>query len=214
MHVTHAVAAPGFVLAPSAEREWTINVVDSSVCGEVTAPTIKAQLSTACFADVPWIDYSIELIDPDNQASNRDAELILTNGTETETIALGTIGESNVIEGRILWPGAAVDANGKAAGWPGWQKTAAGEWVQTTGNFAWTRALTSMTASVNPVAETAISYPPATAACANPPVPPTVLKALVNTGVGVVGTLWFAAALAALGVLGLLAARRSRREAR
>lgn len=211
-YVVHAVAAPGYVLAPSAEREWTIEAVDSGLCGrEAPEFFISAALSTVCVADVPWINYRIELTDPAGQASSRNAEIILSDGTHTETIELGTIGASNVIEGRVLWPGAAVDAQGKADGWPGWQKDASGKWVQTTGNFAWTRALTSMTASVNPTAEVAISYPPATAACANPPVPPTLVTSLVNTGFGFTGVLSLAAGLAALGGLGLIAANRIRR---
>lgn len=118
-----------------------------------------------CAADVPVIRYSVDLIDPNGTVTEDDATLILTSGSNTTTIALGTLVD-NHLEGTVLWPGATAE-NGVATGWPGWEKTN-GEWVETSGNFAWTRDDIEAVLHVNPSISVPVSYPEASAACAAP----------------------------------------------
>ncbi len=177
-------------------------------------PTLAGStLSSTCVRDVPWIDFSVVLNDPDGIATSHDAALILSDGANSTTIPLGTIVDG-VLSGRVLWPGAAVDAAGKAAGWPGWEFRG-GEWRETDGNFRWTRGDIHAEIKVNPEISLPLGYPAATPACGVSD-PTTVGTAasittatLPRTGGEIAGTLGVAAgAVALVAVGGVLIARR------
>lgn len=127
-----------------------------SLSGTMVAPS--------CEANVPWIDYSVVL---DGIATSHTARLVLSDGSQTTTIPLGELVNGR-LSGRVLWPGASVDANGVGNGWPGWAFEN-GQWVASPGNFAWTRGDISAVVEVNPTLRVALSYPPSTAACLTDP---------------------------------------------
>ena len=55
-------------------------------------PTLAGSFAVGtCEADVPWIHYSVALTDPDLQSTSDEAFLIMTDGTNSVTIPLGTI---------------------------------------------------------------------------------------------------------------------------
>ncbi len=159
-----------------AQTEWTFVVAAPEECLNLGGSAVTG----TCNADSPWIVYDIHLSDPYGQTSGREARLVMTNGTDTVTLDLGTIPASgpsaDVLGGRILWPGASVDGDGVANGWPGWELVA-GEWQTTTGNYAWTRSITEATLEVNPSMVVALTYPPATPSCVtDPPQDPPTLR--------------------------------------
>ncbi|WP_106813979.1 LPXTG cell wall anchor domain-containing protein [Microbacterium timonense] len=135
-----------------------------------------------CEDDVPWISYDVTLIDPDAQTSNAAARLVLTDGTNSATIPLGTLSNGH-LAGRVLWPGASVSASGQPTGWPGWVYEN-GAWVETSGNFRWTRGDISATIEVNPSLAVPLSYPPSTPECATDPGNPSTAAILPATGMG------------------------------
>ncbi|MFE7844940.1 LPXTG cell wall anchor domain-containing protein [Microbacterium sp. NPDC057407] len=133
-----------------------------------TAPSLAGSTATGeCDGDVPWISYNVVLVDPDGTVTNPAADLVLSNGSQSVTLPLGKLVD-NQLSGRVLWPGAAVDGQGNPTGWPGWAFEN-GQWVQTDGNYAWTRGPISATIVVNPDLPVALSYPAATPECANGP---------------------------------------------
>lgn len=161
-----------------------------------TNPKITLAGSTAssdCLGDVPVIRYSVALTDPDNVATSHTVYLRLTDGSNVENIKLGELVD-NKLSGSILWPGASTDGNGNATGWPGWAQVD-GAWVETGGNFGWTRGPISAKLVVNPEAAVMLSYPEASADCASPTAvssdSPTALAStggaisLVAAGVGI-----------------------------
>ncbi|WP_022888473.1 hypothetical protein [Agromyces italicus] len=166
-----ATAAPGNTFAQGPVVVWTYTL-DDEPC---IAPALDGSVATGvCEADAPWISYKVSLTDPDDQATSREVSLVLSDGEHTETIALGTLNDAGVLEGRTLWPGASVDDEGNATGWPGWKQLDDGTWVETDDNFAWTRDLTTAKFVVNPELEVDLAYPPATPDCiAAPPAPET-----------------------------------------
>lgn len=168
--VVTAKAAEGHTFAQGPVVVWTYTL-DDEPC---LAPVLDGSVATGlCEANAPWITYRVVLTDPDGQATSRTVSLVLSDGEHTETIELGDLDEEGVLEGRTLWPGASVDDEGNATGWPGWKQLADGTWVQTDDNFAWTRDLTSATFIVNPELAVELAYPPATPDCiAAPPVTP------------------------------------------
>ena len=126
-------------------------------------------LSPVCDADVPYLNYNITVIDP-----GKKVDPAITTATITFINPDGPNWSTSVplYSGRILWPGASVDASGVADGWPGWAlDPATGEFVDVgDDNFGWTRDPgTQVTVQVNPEMTFAVSYPPATAECATDP---------------------------------------------
>ncbi|WP_157981651.1 hypothetical protein [Protaetiibacter intestinalis] len=161
------------VLAPGAQTRWELEFTAPKECLTIEGSTATGE----CLADSPWIFYTITLTDPYNQASDHDADIIMTDGTNTVTLPLGTVPPSGVLTGKVLWPGASVDPDtGEANGWPGWVQVD-GEWTTTTdpAHYGWTRVITTATLSVNPEMQVDLTYPPATPDCnTNPPEdPPT-----------------------------------------
>jgi len=166
--VVTVTAAPkaGFAFAGDVQTTWAYAIDDA----ECIAPTLDGSFATGqCIADAPWIFYEIELTDPDHQSTSNVASLVLTDGTNSETIELGELVDG-ALSGKLLWPGASVADDGVTpTGWPGWEQLADGTWQETEGNFAWTRSVTEATIVVNPEMSVALSYPPATPNCANGP---------------------------------------------
>lgn len=185
------------------------------------APSLAGSVATGrCVADAPWIFYDVTVTNPDDvPLTGHDVKLVLTDGTNTVDVALGTItGNSGHISGKVLWPGASVAADGVTpTGWPGWEKMSDGTWVMVPGNYAWTRSLTSATLEVNPSLKVAMTYPPATPNCTDAPMQLTSNKTgsgsgLADTGSNVAfGSLAGGLALLVGGAFVLMAIIRRRR---
>ncbi len=178
-----------------------------------TEPTLAGStVVPACAQDVPWLTYRVQMTDPDARATGHTARLVMTDGTNSVTLTLGTLGADGTLSGRTLGPGASVGADGRGTGWPGWEMRN-GELVATTGNFAWTRGDITATIEVNPSIAVALSYPPATPQCATGPRTQLSAAALPATG-GTPQTVLVAGAIGVVGLgLGLTAVlvRRRRR---
>lgn len=131
-------------------------------------PTLAGSTASGvCEADVAWINFDVVLHDPEPGTENAAVSLVLSGSGQSTTIPLGSL-QDGALSGRVLWPGASIDANGEANGWPGWVFEN-GTWVETTGNFAWTRGSITATIEVNPSLSVPLSYPPATPNCASGP---------------------------------------------
>lgn len=158
----------GLLLAslPAAAQAATDDDYTSGV--DETATLAGSQVAGVCDNDVPWIDYSVVLTDPDGDSTSHSATLVLSNGSKSTTIALGTLGDDGTLSGRVLWPGASVGSDGSPTGWPGWAFVD-GSWVETDSNFAWTRGDISARIDVNPSLDVALSYPPSNPYCSARP---------------------------------------------
>ena len=114
-----------------------------------------------CDGDVPYLDYEVDVV-----------------GTESDTLTITflhpTDPSKNVVyadlpfSGRVLWPGAVVDAEGMPVDWPGW-RFEDGIWVEGD-EFDWVRPSVEVRFEVNPEATVTVDYPPSSPLCdANPP---------------------------------------------
>ena len=140
--------------------------------GNCNPPTLSGTLvASQCVDDVPWINYDVQLNDPDGTSTD--------DGTATFTFTAPGTSESFVKvvpigSGRFLWPGATATDNGDgtftATGWPGWAFVD-DEWVETgNDNYGWTRAGVNVHVAVNPQMDVSLSYPPPSQLCvAGPP---------------------------------------------
>lgn len=214
MKKTVAVLAVAAILTLAAPLGAHAEDSDGYVPPPPVEPTLAGSTAVGeCDGDVPWISYDVALLDPDDQATDHDAELVLASGSETVTIPLGTL-KDNALSGRVLWPGASVDAAGNPTGWPGWAYEN-GQWVETTGNYAWTRGAITATIVVNPELQVALSYPAATPDCANGPLlsasGPGEGQVAALPATGTSAAVWWIAGVGALAVIGgavLLTVRR------
>ncbi|AQG80591.1 SdrD B-like domain-containing protein [Spirosoma montaniterrae] len=120
--------------------------------------SLRVDVQSICVKDVPYITYSVTPV----------------NFTATTTsITLKKVIDDSVIEtltdqplsGTLLYPGAAIDAQGNPTDWPGW-KFENGEWVKEEDNL---RPRVAFSVTVNPTSETAVFYPDPTPACFTEP---------------------------------------------
>jgi hypothetical protein len=158
-----------------------------------------------CVADVPYLDWDLALpAGFPNQGAN-PLTITFVNPDGDDYVLTGL-----PLEGTMLWPGASDEDPQQ---WPGWMQLDDGTYVETEGNFAWTRDNVQVVFSVNPEYTTRIQYPPATSACADVPEGPSESGGgLSETGTDAVKHVPFAAALMVVGGFLLFVARRRRDE--
>lgn len=137
---------------------------------------LAVDAGTECVLDAPWLTYSIDAHNLEVGGrtltvlwKNADGDVVHTDEIEIE--ADGTI------TGRLLFPGAAIDDDGRGVAWPGWRPAEPGETPQ------WENLVldpdlpgyglregASVEFLINPARDVAISYPPPTPSCAEAPV--------------------------------------------
>lgn len=177
---------------------------------------VPGEIESVCVGDVPYLGYQVALPEGFEPDSANPVKITFVNPDGDDYVV-----EDQPLSGALLWPGA---SDGEPKMWPGWELVD-GEYVQTDGNFAWTREGVTVEFEVNPTYSTVVEYPQATALCANPPVgggeptgttTSTEPKALAVTGGGVspiVVAAGGAALLAGIAVLAIAAYRRRRTSA-
>lgn len=170
-------AAPGgWTISVAAPANWqsspvSITLQSGSVnldgdVGLTRVPAItRASFTPVCVADIPYIDYEIEVVGTLN-----------TTATLTFTAGDGDIAQvlaGAPLSGRVLYPGAST-----APDWPGWVRQG-NTWVPDATDADWRNGL-DVTVQVNPTATSHVAYPAATEACfapasstPTPPVTPT-----------------------------------------
>jgi hypothetical protein len=152
-----AVAAGAQQLGADVEPSPSPSVTDYPPPEE---PTLTAEIfEPVCDGDVPYLQYRVS-----------------ATGTTNDTLTMTWInptGDDVVyadlpLEGRVLWPGAVVDADGNPVDWPGW-RLVDGQWVEGD-EFDWVRPSVDVSLEVNPTLTLNAPYPPSSPNCsANPP---------------------------------------------
>ncbi|MBE7699148.1 peptidase [Oerskovia sp. Sa1BUA8] len=127
-------------------------------------PTIDLTvLQPVCDGDVPYLVYDVAVTGTPNET----VTITWLNPTGDDVVQAGL-----PLSGRVLWPGATVNAAGEPTGWPGWVFED-GEWVEG-GDFGWVRPSVEVLFQVNPEMTVSVDYPPSSPNCStNPPGTPT-----------------------------------------
>ncbi|MGL4650874.1 MAG: SdrD B-like domain-containing protein, partial [Caldilineaceae bacterium] len=115
-----------------------------------------------CINDVPRVDV---LVDGLNFTPESSTPLTLTWQTVTGTI-VATLPNQPLSVNGLLWPGAAVDGNGRGVDWPGWDQDPNGVWFAVPTDL---RPNLVLVASVNPPQSVSLAYPPADPICVAAP---------------------------------------------
>ena len=173
--------------------------------GEPASLDISA-IGPVCLRDAPYIELTFG-----NQPQFNGQPATVTfvdlqgNAVETQT---ATYQAGTTV--RFVYPGASVDGAGNPVDWPGWVFSD-GQWVIDPSDARLRDGLT-VVVEVNPTATATVSYPPVTAACANPPTvrdPATPQGSLPQTGSSTGPLAVVATGLLMAGGAALLATRRS-----
>jgi uncharacterized repeat protein (TIGR01451 family) len=138
---------------------------------------LDATIAPQCVKDAPWLQYSVDAHHVDLSGKTMTVEWLDGTGAvvHTDTVPLGDDPGAGPIAGTLLWPGAAVDpATQQGILWPGWRAAGPGEVPQwenlvqddTLPEYG-LRAGGSVRISINPTTTLALTYPPATADCAD-----------------------------------------------
>jgi hypothetical protein len=200
------VAEPTITTTETQERPLT----EAEIAED--CPLVPGEIESVCVGDVPYLGYGLTLPEGFEADSETPVTITFVNPDGEDYVV-----ENQPLSGKLLWPGASATAPKM---WPGWELVN-GEYVETDGNFAWTRAGVTVRFEVNPSYSTEVQYPEASAECANPPVgggddptgtpTSTDAEALAVTGGGVdpiVVAAGGAALVAGIAVVAIAAYRR------
>lgn len=147
-----------------------VTTTSSPPAPTTTTPGLTVDfLTPICDGDVPYLTYSA-----------RFGSATVVQRITFVNPAGPDVSYTNLpLAGRVLWPGAVIDAAGEPLDWPGWTELPDGTWVQGD-EFDWVRPSVTVELEINPVTTAVIGYPPSTPQCATnpppnaPPVPPRV----------------------------------------
>ncbi|SHG25202.1 HYR-like domain-containing protein [Flavobacterium johnsoniae] len=139
------------------EADETSNCDTATVTITIEAPVMTVTAASICVNDVPYLDY---VVTPVNFTPVNGVTIAWANAQNTVITTMTNL----ALSGRVLWPGAVVDENGKGIDWPGWVFEN-NKWIQAPDGFESLRPTVNLTISVNPSETITVSYPPADPFC-------------------------------------------------
>ena len=161
MHVQRVAALLG-------SATLSVAVLAPSAMAQEYPPPSPTRAAGVCVGDIPYFAYEVDFGDDGLVGSPMTITFVNPDG---EDFVIDTTVPPAGERGVVLWPGASVDPED----WPGWELDENGIWVETTEDEgAFTRAPggVGVEFTTNPTLTTSVTYPPATAVCANPQNPP------------------------------------------
>jgi uncharacterized repeat protein (TIGR01451 family) len=159
------------------------------VCATASTPvkSVALQATAMCVADAPWLDYRVTPTNVDAATSGAliwwtpeafaarnpaipaaDTAALLADGaSQVDRLELpADRAPGEVVSGRRLWPGAAVDPTGSATEWPGWTLRPDGTWaLDPAAPFYDLREAAVVEVRVNPSTAVVAVYPPSAPDC-------------------------------------------------
>ena len=165
---------------------------DDSDSATVAVRWIAVTAAARCTLDAPWLDYTVEAHQVD--ASTLPVTITWYPDQDRDGVADGpalatrTLPAGTALTGSVLWPGAAVDADGRGTQWPGWRTVRAGETPQWENRvldpalpeYA-LRAGSLVQVTVNPTRTVTVAYPSTTDGCEVGGAPQLVLSKTADT---------------------------------
>ena len=115
-----------------------------------------------CDGDAPFVGWAITLDSP-LPASGVTVEFLDANGVVRQSVP------NQGLTGKLLWPGAVVNAAGDPVDWPGWLFVN-GQWVQGDDGFLWARPTLRVRFQINPtMGPVTMTYPDPSPTCESAP---------------------------------------------
>ncbi|MHC0447885.1 T9SS type B sorting domain-containing protein, partial [Flavobacterium sp. 3-218] len=167
------------------EADQTDNCDTATVTITIEGPVMTVTATSICINDVPYVDY---VVTPGNFTPVNGVTIAWADSNNNVVTTMKNL----PLSGRVLWPGAVVDEQGKGIDWPGWIFEN-NRWVQGADGFEKLRPTSNVTISVNPSETITLSYPPADPYCtarptfaivANDDTPAPIITPTAQTSVG------------------------------
>lgn len=170
-----ALAAPAVPAAAAPAVVDPGDGCDNPAPDDGYAPPTRCELTIVravgtCLESAPVLDYAVEAIG----TSNGTVTITWVNPGGEDLVQSGL-----PLSGRVFWPGTVI-MNGVVVDWPGWVQAPDGTWTRHDA-YDFTRPEVQVVFEVNPQATTVVSYPPESAACANPPTSVSQVAGVVVT---------------------------------
>ncbi|WP_278235549.1 hypothetical protein [Isoptericola sp. AK164] len=129
---------------------------------DTSCELVPGDVAAVCEGEVPFLAYEVNL--PEGVEADGETPLTVTflHPGDGDDVVL----TDQPLAGRVVWPGASTT---EPLQWPGWELQEDGTYVETEGNYAWTRDGVRVLFEVNPDHSTVVEYPAASDTCANPP---------------------------------------------
>ncbi|MBO9583676.1 MAG: gliding motility-associated C-terminal domain-containing protein [Flavobacterium sp.] len=143
------------------EADQTDNCDTATVTITIEAPVMTVTATSICVNDVPYLDY---VVTPVNFTPINGVTIAWADSANNVISTMNNL----PLSGRVLWPGAVVDDQGKGIDWPGWIFEN-NRWIEGADGFEKLRPTANVTFSVNPSQTLTISYPPADPYCTSRP---------------------------------------------
>ncbi|AOC96140.1 hypothetical protein BB050_03050 [Flavobacterium anhuiense] len=139
------------------EADQTDNCDTATVTITIEAPVMTVTATSICVNDVPYLDYAVT---PQNFTPINGVTIAWADSNNNVVTTMTDL----PLSGRVLWPGAVVDEQGKGIDWPGWIFEN-NRWIEAADGFEKLRPTANVTLSLNPSQTITISYPPADPFC-------------------------------------------------
>jgi uncharacterized repeat protein (TIGR01451 family) len=162
--VGQVVADAGSAISADANVSTTtieLDLSDNNDTASLVARGLSLTADAECVLDVPWLSLDVEAL---GFTPNADDTATVVWRTLTGDI-VHTDTDVPLDSARLLWPGAALDGDGRGTAWPGWTQVD-GAWIEVADERDGTLLVE---VSVNPTTTTTATYPEATAECAARP---------------------------------------------
>jgi len=143
------------------EADQTDNCDTATVTITIEAPVMTVTATSICVNDVPYVDY---VVTPGNFTPMNGVTIAWTDSNNNVVTTM----ENLPLSGRVLWPGAVVDNQGKGIDWPGWIFEN-NRWIEGTDGFEKLRPTANATFTLNPSQTITINYPPSDPFCTSRP---------------------------------------------
>gem|GEM_PF-6087478 len=125
-------------------------------------PTLEVSASSLCVGDVPYLEWEGAHGSDSEGADDATVTVTFLNPSGADHVLSG-----QPLSGRILWPGAAADSEGKGTDWPGWEYVD-GTWVEGD-EWDWVVPTADIEFKASPSVVLTVAYPLPSAVCAGPP---------------------------------------------
>ncbi|WDF66557.1 HYR-like domain-containing protein [Flavobacterium sp. KACC 22763] len=139
------------------EADQTDNCDTATVTVTIEAPVMTVTATSICVNDVPYLDYTVT---PGNFTPVNGVTIAWADSNNNVITTMTDL----PLSGRVLWPGAVVDDQGKGIDWPGWIFEN-NRWIEGADGFEKLRPTANVTLSLNPSQTITVSYPPADPFC-------------------------------------------------
>ncbi|WJS94139.1 gliding motility-associated C-terminal domain-containing protein [Flavobacterium johnsoniae] len=143
------------------EANQTNNCDTATVTITIEAPKMTVTATPICVNDVPYIDY---VVTPLNFTPVNGVSIVWADSSNNAVTTMNNL----PLTGRILWPGAIIDNNGKGIDWPGWIFEN-NKWVQGADGFEKLRPTANLIVTLNPTETITVNYPPSDPYCTSRP---------------------------------------------